>query len=301
MKQSSFCVLILSHGRANNVVTVNTLKRFGYTGKWYILLDSFDDTKDEYVKRFGEEHVLVFDKQALMDDPSTDAMDNFKFHKSIMYARQAAFKVAKEMGFKYFAEYEDDYDSIRWRMNPKIEYSSKMLSTHTDVLDRVFDVMIDYLEETPRLTSVCMAQSGDYIGGGNSRMIQEQSRRKVMNSWIINTDRPFDFAGTMNDDVVVYTSLTRQGVLFLTTGYIAINQKQTQKGASGNTDMYKKFGTYAKAFYSVMACPSGVRISTLSNLGDRVHTSEFRLHHVVDWKSVAPKIISQKYKKALTN
>lgn len=298
MKHRNFCVLILSHGRPDNVVTVKTLERFGYTGDWYILLDSFDETKDEYIKRFGADRVIVFDKEQEMI--TTDAMDNFKYHKSIVYARQAAPKVARTLGYKYFAEYEDDYDSVRWRMNSKIEYSSKMLSSEHNTLDRVFDVMLDYLIETPRLMSICMAQSGDYIGGGNSRMIQEQSRRKVMNSWIIDVDRHFDFTGTMNDDVVVYTKLAQQGFLFLTTGYIAINQKQTQKNASGNTDMYKKFGTYTKAFYAVMGCPSGVKISTLSNLGDRVHTKEFRVHHVVDWKYVAPKIISQKYKKSLT-
>lgn len=301
MKHRNFCVLILSHGRANNVVTVDTLNKFGYTGDWFILLDSFDESKDEYVKRFGVERILIFDKQRVMDAPTTDAMDNFKFSKSIMYARQAALEAAKDMGYQYFAEYEDDYDSVRWRMNPEIEYSSKMLSKEGNVLDKVFDAMITYLEETPRLQSICMAQSGDYIGGGNSRMIQEQSRRKVMNSWIIDVDRPFDFAGTMNDDVVVYSSLTHRGVLFLTTGFIAINQKQTQSGASGNTDMYKKFGTYAKAFYSVIGCPSGVKISTLSNLGDRVNTKEFRVHHQVDWKSVAPKILRQNIKKSLTS
>lgn len=299
--KNNFCVLILSHGRANNVVTVDTLKRFGYTGDWFILLDSFDETKDDYINRFGEEHILVFDKEEVMNDPSTDAMDNFKFHKSIMYARQASIPMMKKKGYKYFAEYEDDYDSVRWRMSPEIEYSSKMLSDKHNVLDRVFDVMLDYLIETPRLQALCMAQSGDYIGGGGSRMIQEQYRRKAMNSWMIDVDRSFDFAGTMNDDVVVYTSLTHQGVLFLTTGFIAINQKQTQKGVSGNTDMYKTFGTYAKSFYSVMACPSAVKIGTLQNLGDRVKTGEFRVHHTVDWKSVAPKIIRSSNKKSLTS
>lgn len=299
--QNDFCVLILSHGRPDNVVTVNTLEKFGYTGKWYIVLDSYDETADEYIKKFGIDKVIIFNKDVYMDNDLTDSMDNFKFHKSIVYARQACIDIARSMGYRYFAEYEDDYDSIRWRMNPEIEYSSKMLSSEKEhqTLDRVFDVMLDYLIETPQLTSICMAQSGDYIGGGNSRMIQEQSRRKGMNSWMIDTQRPFDFFGTMNDDVNAYTTLSSRGTLFLTTGYIAINQKQTQKSASGNTDMYKRFGTYAKSFYSVMSHPSGVKIGTLQNLGDRVNTSEFRVHHTVDWKSVAPKILSPKYKKVL--
>lgn len=297
MKHRNFCVLILSHGRPDNVVTVDTLRRFGYTGDWFIVLDDLDPTIDKYKAKFGEDKIIVFNKEAYMS--TTDSMDNFWFHKSIVYARNACIDIAQGLGYRFFAEYEDDYDSIRWRMNPEIEYSSKMLSSEHNTLDRVFDVMLDYLIETPRLTSICMAQSGDYIGGGNSRMIKEQSRRKAMNSWMIDTQKPFYFSGTMNDDVVVYTSLTSQGVLFLTTGYIAINQKQTQSNASGNTDMYKRFGTYAKSFYSVMSHPSGVKIGTLQNLGDRVNTNAFRVHHTVQWKHTAPKILQEKYKKVL--
>lgn len=300
--QSNFCVLILSHGRSNNVVTVDTLKKFGYTGNWFIVLDNLDESASQYKDRFGEDHVVIFNKELYMG--LTDAMDNFNYHKSIVYARQACIDIAEGLGYQYFAEYEDDYDSIRWRMNEEIEYSSKMLSSRPEnhVLDRVFDAMIDYLIETPRLQSICMAQSGDYIGGGGSRMVQEQSRRKAMNSWIIDVNRPFDFAGTMNDDVVAYTSLSSQGVLFLTTGFIAINQKQTQSNASGNTDMYKKFGTYAKAFYSVMSHPSGVKISPLFNtsarkaIGPKTNKT-FRLHHEVTWRNVAPKILRPEIKK----
>lgn len=301
--RDEFCVLILSHGRPTNVVTVNTLKRFGYTGAWFIVLDSFDPTIEEYKEAFGEDRIVVFNKDAYMTPDVTDAMDNFKFHKSIVYARQASPDIAEGLGYRYFAEFEDDYDSIRWRMNEEIEYSSKMLSDAHRTLDGVFDIMLDYLIETPQLTSICMAQSGDYIGGGGSRMIQEQSRRKAMNSWIIDTQRPFDFSGTMNDDVNAYTTLATRGVLFLTTGFIALNQKTTQSNASGNTDMYKQFGTYAKAFYSVMGCPSGVKVSPLFNTSARKSVgpktnNEFRIHHQVEWKYVAPKILKPSVKKS---
>lgn len=303
--QNDFCVLILSHGRPQNVITVRTLQRFGYTGDWFILLDDLDPTIEDYKKEFGEEHIIVFNKEWAMS--ITDSMDNFGYHKSIVYARQACIPIVKDLGYRYFAEYEDDYDSFRWRMSPEIEYSSKMLSDNPEhrVLDRIFDTMIDYLIETPKLKSICMAQSGDYIGGGGSRMVQEQSRRKVMNTWIIDTERPFDFYGTMNDDVTAYTTHATRGELFLTTGYVAVNQRQTQSNSSGNTDMYKQFGTYVKSFYSVMSCPSGVKVAVLFNTSARKAVgpktnNTFRLHHQVDWKYVAPKILKASIKKSLT-
>lgn len=157
--------------------------------------------------------------------------------------------------------------------------------------------MIDFLAETPRLTSICMAQSGDYIGGANSTMAKNQFHRKGMNSWIIDVERAFSFSGTMNDDVNAYTKLSTTGTLFLTTGVIALNQAVTQTAASGNSDMYKEFGTYTKSFYSVMGCPSAVKIGTIQNSGERIKTDLFRVHHHVTWNNVAPKILSEKHKK----
>lgn len=46
MKHEDFCVFILTHGRANNVETCKTLKRCGYTGKVYLLVDDEDDQID---------------------------------------------------------------------------------------------------------------------------------------------------------------------------------------------------------------------------------------------------------------
>ena len=300
--KSDFCVLILSHGRPNKVVTVETLKRSGYTGDWYIVLDSFDETKDQYIEKFGKEHVVVFDKEKAMSAAHTDSMDNFQFHKSILWARQASIDVAKTLGYRYFAEFEDDYNFIRWRIGVDGEYSSHKITTDTSyrLLDKIFDAMLDYLIETPRLSSICMAQSGDYIGGGNSTLAKNQWHRKAMNSWIIDTERPFDFSGTMNDDVNAYTKLAMTGTLFLTTGVVALNQAVTQAQASGNADMYKTFGTYVKSFYSVMGCPSAVKIGTLVSSGKngkKINLDLFRVHHHVTWNNVAPKILNEKHRK----
>ena len=39
MKTKNFAVFILSHGRANNVITIKTLRDVGYTGKIYIIIN----------------------------------------------------------------------------------------------------------------------------------------------------------------------------------------------------------------------------------------------------------------------
>ena len=51
-----FCVLILTHGRANNVVTHRTLRKLGYTGPIYLVIDNTDKQKDEYINTYGKNY-----------------------------------------------------------------------------------------------------------------------------------------------------------------------------------------------------------------------------------------------------
>lgn len=299
--------MILSHGRPNDQATVKTLERFGYTGDWFIVLDNEDETVDEYRALYGEDKIKVFDKEAVMRSGKVNAMDNFFIKKTVVYARYACYEIAKEMGYKYFMMCEDDHDSLRWRMNPEIDYSSKMVSDSKDycALDQIIDTMLDYFIAVPSIKTLCMAQSGDYIGGGGSRMATDQYRRKAMGTFITRVDDPIKFSGSMNDDTTAYSMNAAMGELMLTTGFIAVNTKPTQKNSGGNTDIYEAFGTYVKTFYSVMGHPSGVKVSVLFNTSARKNvgpkTNEtFRIHHRVSWNNVTPKIIRQNIKKSLT-
>lgn len=308
LRHKDFCVIILSHGRPHDQATVATLNRFGYTGDWYIILDNEDQTIPVYKELYGEDKIKVFDKEAVMKSEAVDPMDNFGVKKTVVYARYASYLVAKEMGYKYFMMCEDDHDSLRWRMNPEIEYSSKMVSDDKKycALDQIIDTMLDYFITVPNIKTLCMAQSGDYIGGGGSRMAKDQYRRKAMGTFITRVDDPIDFPGTMNDDTTAYTVNQAKGELMLTTGFIAINTKPTQKNSGGNTDIYEAFGTYVKTFYSVMGHPSGVKVSVLFNTSARKGVGpktndQFRIHHRVSWNNTAPKILRQNVKKYLTS
>ena len=48
--KNKFAVFILTHGRANNVITYATLKKQGYTGKIYLMIDDEDKQAEEYKK-----------------------------------------------------------------------------------------------------------------------------------------------------------------------------------------------------------------------------------------------------------
>jgi len=95
----------------------------------------------------------------------------------------------------------------------------------------------------------------------------------------------------MNDDVNTYVTLGHRGKLFFSFGNTCINQAETQSQAGGLTDMYLENGTYMKSFYTVMMCPSAVKISTLKD-------TYMRYHHKISWNHCTPKILSPRYQKA---
>lgn len=287
MMRSDFVVFILSHGRANNVVTVDTLKKYGYTGKYYIVCDDEDSQLADYKKRFGEDNILVFSKSAV----DFDIMDNFPGNKVVVYARNAVLEFAKKLGVKYFWELEDDYYDFQYR---PIEYDEdtgceKLAYYRITDLDSVIDAFLKFLDNSGALC-VAMAQTGDLLGGIQGDVANVPIKRKAMNALFCRTDRPFQFVGRMNDDVNTYLSLGNVGGLFLHITNVALRQEPTQKAKSGNTDSYKFYGTYVKSFYSVMIRPDACRIKMM-----RSHHP--RLHHKINWNNAVPKIISEDFKK----
>jgi len=286
--RTDFAVFILTHGRANSVDTVKTLKKQGYTGRIVLMVDDEDKQTDTYKQNFGSQ-VFVFPKKAAI--AITDSGDNFTQRNSVVYARNYNFVVAKELGIKYFLQLDDDYTQFRYTFNNDKQYITQNILINN--LDVVIEAMLNFYISSGAKT-ITMSQGGDFIGGEGSKVAslhrEGKFSRKVMNSFFCSTDRPFKFMGRINEDVNLYTENGLRGSLFITVPRIRLEQKQTQAGSGGLTDIYLDLGTYVKSFYSVMYAPSCV---TINEMG----VTNRRLHHRVKWKNVCPMIISEDYKK----
>jgi hypothetical protein len=288
MTRSDFAVFILTHGRANNVLTYVTLREAGYTGKIYLMVDDEDSQIAEYKKRFGDQ-VVVFNKQAAID--ATDSGDNFGKRNSVVYARNYNFEIAKQLGIKYFLQLDDDYRQFRYTFNNDREYITKQINIKK--LDGVIDAMLEFYIASGALT-LAMSQGGDFIGGPGSNVSKLHSQgkfsRKAMNAFFMSTDRPFKFMGRINEDVNAYIAIGHMGGLFITAPRIRLEQTQTQASSGGLTDIYLDLGTYVKSFYSVMYAPSCVKVTEMG-------VKNRRLHHMVRWKNAVPMIMSEEVKK----
>ena len=283
MRHKNFAVFILSHGRADNMKTVKTLQKQDYTGRWYIIIDNEDDQAEEYYRRFGKDRVIMFDKAEAAK--KIDIGDNFPERNVVVIARNMCHEIAESLGLEYFLELDDDYKSFEIRYIQDDKLKVKNVSD----LDYIFDDMLDFLDESGAVT-VAFAQAGDYIGGAESKLFQKGLIRKAMNSFFCRTDRPFRFFGRINEDVNAYVKLGSEGKLLFTVTDIGLTQAATQQNAGGLTEAYLDLGTYIKSFYSVMYCPSCVKIGIMGN-------SDYRLHHQIIWRNAVPQILDEKWKK----
>ena len=277
-----FCVFILSHGRAKKVKTLDTIRRLGYTGDAYIVVDDEDDVLS-YIAEFGTKSVLVFSKAAVAK--TFDAMDNFDERRTVVYARNACFDLARRVGVRWFLELDDDYTNFqhRWRED------GKLMGRNVKSLDALFEATVRFLDASGAHT-VAWAQGGDFITGKSNTFIDEPLRRKAMNSFFCDARRPFQFIGRINEDANTYLSLGARGAKLFTITNLMLQQTATQQTDGGMSEVYIDSGTYLKSFYTVMCNPS---CAIVRPMGDR----HIRLHHMVRWNNAVPQILDEKWRK----
>ena len=287
MENKDFAVFILTNGRPDNVKTYSTLIKYGYTGKVYFIVDNEDSSAYKYIQNFGIHRVMLFDKKEMLDE--IDRADNFNNFNLVLFARNICFKIAKDLGIKYFMQLDDDYTAFEFRIDTNSTENCGDVKPIKN-LDRTLDLLLNYYKTIPAL-SIAFAQGGDFIGGiNNGKGAYRFNKRKCMNTFLCSTDRPFKFTGSTNEDVNTYTILGSRGELFLTIPFVSIVQTTTQKNKGGLTDIYMASGTYIKSFYSILMHPSSIKVAMMN----AKHT---RLHHSIKWINTTPQIIDYKYKK----
>lgn len=281
--RDDFVAFILTHGRPEKVYTIDALKKAGYTGRVVLVIDNEDKKADQYYEMYGRENVVMFDK--LKKSTEFDTIDRGTDRRAIVYARNACFDIAKDLGYKYFLELDDDYTNFRQRF---IKENGEFGSWYLKDFDAVVDVMIEFLETSGAIT-VAFAQTGDFVGGSGSKVFRDKLARKAMNSFFCKTENKFDFIGRINEDVNTYVNLGSKGKLLFTVADMSLDQTQTQANSGGMTELYSATGTYTKTFFTVISNPSSVKVCT-------VGIRHPRIHHRINWETAVPKIISDRYK-----
>ena len=281
-------VFILSHRRADSVRTYGSIRKAGYSGAVRVIVDDTDPELARYLELYGSE-VLVFSKDDMAG--TFDLGDNFQGTGTVTFARNVCHRVAQDLGFDFFVVLDDDYYTFQYKYRSDGTWRRPSPSIrHT--LDESVDAMVRFVSSTP-VSALCASQAGDHIGGQHQTVA---AKRKAMNWWVCATARPFTVVGRMNDDVNTYVLGAMRGDLYLTTMQLMLSQYQTQINSGGLTEMYLNAGTYVKSFYTVMMAPACCSIAMFGDPHNK--TGDVRIHHKINWKATAPKIVRESTRKA---
>ena len=279
MESKDFAVFILSHGRADTISTYRALRDGGYTGRTYVVIDNEDDQEELYRQKFGDD-IIQFDKRDYLE--KTDLGDLDTDRRIGVFARNFIQDEAKRLGYKFHLQLDDDVHGFTYRF----AQGKVLRALHCSHLDEVFSGMVEYMKETP-ITSLSFALSA-YNMGGVDGSIKEGMTRKTMTTFLMRADDVQYFHMRMNDDITTSLINGMRGKLYYSYLPIEVEVDKTQVKAGGMTDIYQKNGTYRKSFYSVMCCPSCVKVSAMG-------ITDYRIHHTISWNNAVPKLLSERW------
>ena len=279
MESKDFAVFILSHGRADTITTYKALRDGGYTGRTYVVIDNEDDQEELYRQKFGDD-IIQFDKRDYLE--KTDLGDLDTDRRIGVFARNFIQDEAKRLGYKFHLQLDDDVHGFTYRF----AQGKVLRALHCSHLDEVFSGMVEYMKETP-ITSLSFALSA-YNMGGVDGSIKDGMTRKTMTTFLMRADDVQYFHMRMNDDITTSLINGMRGKLYYSYLPIEVEVDKTQVKAGGMTDIYQKNGTYRKSFYSVMCCPSCVKVSAMG-------ITDYRIHHTISWNNAVPKLLSERW------
>ena len=281
--RDDFAIFICTHERPNKQHTLKKLLSAGYTGKYFLLLDDEDTTLFEYVKLYGREHIYVFNKceyikktdrfVALCDAPT----------KAVVYARNAAFDIAKKLGLNSFVVADDDIASLRHRY---IKDGSLRSSEITYGFDEICLLYNSFLLAN-NFYCVSFGCVPNYFGG-ISTFLNSQSNARVCHNFIfVNAKMKFRWMSAFLEDMTTPFVYGRKGALFLSLLDVQLVNPPLGSNAGGMYDTYKNLSGFTRSFYSFICSPTNIRVYWC-NGGWRTG--------ILKDNSV-PKIISSKFKK----
>lgn len=277
MTRNDFAVFIITHARAEKQLTFNTLKKGNYSGKVYFIVDDEDPELELYQNKYGSENVKIFKKCA-----NFDLADNLLEHKSVpVYARNECFKMAQELGIKYFVQLDDDYPKISYRFVKNNKFVSKPIKN----FDLLFDAMCRFIEQTP-IYCCAFAVDGDYIGGANGQY-KNGLCFKARNSFFCCVNKNFEFLGRFNEDATTPAINNMLGRLFFTNMHVQVTRYNHERNTGGSSNQYKAVSWYWIYFYQILFIPSAVKLTLRK--GDFISK--------ISKDNLFPKIINERWRK----
>jgi len=278
----NYAVLICTHGRPYAQHTLNTLRRCGYTGKIYLILDNEDETYPEYHTNKDYTDIWVFDKQFYINEIDTGVLEPKR--KAILYAKSACESIATmHLGLDAFVIADDDITGFRYRYEDGNSLRSLPI---TQNMDEIIYSYMSYILDA----GICATSFGNdrmYIGGKISDERKSEFRAPY-NFVFRNSHIPFSWVSEMYEDTISPILENQRGHYTIQLPIVKYDMKELVAGADGGmSETYSQMPIYERIFQVIKYSPTSTKF-VVSN--GKITNSILREH-------TYPKLVSSSYKK----
>ena len=279
--RKDFAIFILTHGRPYNQDTLKALKKAGYTGQIYLVVDDLDCTQYEYKKLY--DCVLVFDKMKYVELSET-GISNPHINFAV-FARNAIEDMAKDAGLKYFAMVDDDLVKFRFRY----EEDGKLRSVDVHNMDDVIESYIEFME-TGNIPIVTLASQFRFIGGAsNIPPINSPKWRLGFTFYIRSVDKEIKWLSNICEDRITCILYNRKGYVWLQLPFVQLDTLEMHGvNDGGNSDTYREITDFYRIFFTEVFVPD-------CNYAMYWKRKDWWVNKISDYNTVCPMIISDRY------
>ena len=241
--RNDFAIFILTHGRPDKQYTYHALDKTRYTGRRIFLLDDEDDTYSKYKENYPIDEFILFNKQSYID--TSDTGTNKEQRKCILYAKNAADDIAKDLGLSAYVVADDDI--IRFRHRWKEDGI-----THTQEVRNMDEVVESYVQfmESGSIAALSFGDARLYMGG-------KLLLGRIPYNFVFRlTSIQYEWRSSMYEDTV---TPIMENKYTLGLPNIQYDMKPCDSNAIGGmTDVYARMSLFARAFTVFMYHPTGI-------------------------------------------
>jgi hypothetical protein len=282
--RNDFAVFIITHGRPDKQLTYDTLRRCGYNGKIYLVVDNTDNTIQQHIDKYGAENIIVFDKNHYINSDRFDNGTEGVFACAV-YARRAVEDIAKSMKLAYFCMIDDDVTDLCLRI--PLENKVRRLKIYN--MDEIFNAYLELLE-IKQISCLGFGYQTLYFSG--MKYFTTDFRPLPFRLFIRKTSVDIDWSNWYGEDEIAGYQSNIKGLLWTAIPLVMVTTSEEATGAMQTT--YEQTTSFLRSIVELRYVPSQVVIATCTR-GKKKGTQHLYRRNQ-DW---FPKIISSTYKKEI--
>lgn len=187
-------VFIITHKRAEKVLTFEMFKKAKYSGRIWLVVDDLDEQLEQYKTKFKDK-VLVFNKEDYKKVVDTH-INKFEMNGAI-FARNACIDFAEKLKLEYFFVCDDDLKKVYF----KNHITGKMITKEaTRSIEKIFEHMVEYLEDAEQIVALAFADDGAFFGGIN-KTVEEGVKYTLTKMMLYRKQKPVRYKGILFEDM----------------------------------------------------------------------------------------------------